>query len=404
MRRVSITDLHSALSDIDLIFLPGVAAQPNGFLKIAAKWPGRLNQAKLVTGFVSGINDFSKLAPLGAPVSGFFPAPPQEKMQFSLIKESYLGIDSRLRTIRPEAIVVEVAPPRADGRCALGVAADFTETVLSAATLKLGIINSCLPDMPNAPHVSLDEFDCVAEHRSSILTVSDAQPNSVSLQIASNVASLVDNGTTVQLGIGRIPDQVMRALQGHRRLRFHSGIITSGIRNLAERGVLAPGTSVTAASYGGDADFYSWLHGRQEFVLAPVSHTHASATLAEIDRFASINSAVEVDLLGQINAEWVGQRQISASGGLPDFALAAQRAENSIAVIALPATSANGDQSRIVPVLVKPPTIAQGGVDIIVTEYGIADLRGRSATECANAIVSIAAPDFRQKLRDELPG
>jgi len=123
-----------------------------------------------------------------------------------------------------------------------------------------------------------------------------------------------------------------------------------------------------------------------------------------IDRFASINSAVEVDLLGQINAEWVGQRQISASGGLPDFALAAQRTENSIAVIALLATSANGDQSRIGPLLGKPPTIAQGGVDIIVTEYGIADLRGRSATECANAIVSIAAPDFRQKLRDELPG
>jgi 4-hydroxybutyrate CoA-transferase len=269
--------------------------------------------------------------------------------------------------------------------------------MLSAAT-RIAVINPALPDLRRGPRRALDDFTHVCEREGPVLQLRPAEPDAVSLEIAARVAAFVPDGATIQMGIGRIPGQVMAALAARRGLRFHSGIVTSGVRALIESGAVAGEGSVVAASYGGDAAFYAWLAGRPECVSAPVRHTHHPATLAAIDGLLAINSAIEVDLQGQINAEWLGDRRISAPGGLPDFSHAAQRCRDGLAVVALPSTDGSGRHSRIVARLAVPPTLAAGGIDLVVTEHGAADLRGLTARERAKRLASIAAPAFREAL------
>jgi len=377
------------------LFVPGSTGEPGGFLAEVARRPGCLAGIALTTGFVSGINNFSRLAGSGAALSGFFPG---TGIELTLVPTTYFGIDRRIMVLAPETVVVEVAPPRGDGSCGLGVAVDFTETALRSAATRIAVINPALPDLVRGPRPALADFTHVCERESPILCIRNPEPDAVSQKIAARVAAFVPDGATIQIGIGRIPGQVMAALSARRGLRFHSGIVTSGVRALVESGAVAGEGSIVAASFGGDAAFYAWLGGRPEVALAPVRHTHHPATLAAIDGLVSINSAIEVDLLGQVNAEWLGGRRISAPGGLPDFAHAAQRGRNGLAIVALPATDGSMCHSRIVPRLEAPPTVAAGGIDVVVTENGAADLRGRTAEERAACLAAIAAPAFRAAL------
>ncbi|MDO9443203.1 MAG: acetyl-CoA hydrolase/transferase C-terminal domain-containing protein [Beijerinckiaceae bacterium] len=398
MAKIAIEDIAAIVRKQGSMFLPGVAGRPGAFLADIARTPGSLGGVRVVSGFVSGINAFDALDATGAEISGFFPAPPHSVSPVTFLRETYFGIDRQVQRLSPAAVVIDVAPPRADGSSALGVAADFTETALRHAEMRIAVINPALPDLPLSPRVDLAGFDFVSEANHPLLVMPDLSCDSVSEEIAARLAALVPDGATIQLGIGRIPGQMLQALLGHRGLRFHSGIVTGGIRRLAESGALAEGVSVVAASFGGDPGFYSWLGGRREFRLAPVSYTHAPETLARIAGLVAINSALEVDLLGQVNAEWVGGRRVSAPGGLPDFAHAAQRAPRGLAVIALPSTDSTGQKSRIVTRLRAPATVPPGGVDVVVTEFGAADLRGRTCRERALLLASIAAPAFREEL------
>jgi acyl-CoA hydrolase len=227
-------------------------------------------------------------------------------------------------------------------------------------------------------------------------------PGEVERAIGANVASLVSDGATLQLGVGSLPDAVLEALSNHRDLGLHSGILTSPVLPLIERGVVTNahkpidvGTTVCGL-YIANEPFYRHLDRNPAMRLAAPDYTHDIGVLARLPDFISVNSAVEVDLLGGINAEAAGGRYVGGVGGQVDFIRGAAAVPGGRAIIALPAV-ARGKASRIVARCATVTTPA-ADADTIVTEWGVAELRGISYEERARRMIAIAHPEFRDEL------
>jgi len=229
------------------------------------------------------------------------------------------------------------------------------------------------------------------------------------------VASLIEDRATLQLGIGKIPDAVLAQLTHHQDLGIHSEMIADGVKKLAEAGVITGrykaldvGQIVSTFALGSQ-ELYAFLDDNPSVAMRPVDYTNSTAIIRQQPRMTSINSAVEVDITGQVAAESVGSRIISGVGGQMDFVRGATLAPHGKSIIALPSRTARGE-SRIVPTL-KPAagvTTTRNHVQYVVTEYGIAELHGKTLDERAEALIRIAHPDDRDRLwqaaRDMIPG
>ena len=304
-----------------------------------------------------------------------------------------------------DAVLVQVSPPGPDGRHSLGTSVGGIVDVIRTAPLVIAQINANVPYTFGAAELHPDEFDWLVELDSELPQLQRAEPGPVERQIAQHVVSLVPDGATLQFGLGGVPEAIMGLLGERNDLGVHSGLISDGIIGLLESGALtgarkttAPGLIITTEAAGG-ADFYRWLHRNDAVRLAPAGYTHSLPVLAQQSSFVAINSAVQVALDGSVNAESVGGRQISGPGGQPDFAAGAQL-NGGLSVIAMPATAGRGRVSRIVPqldpdaVVTTPRYLA----DVVVTEYGVARLRGRTLAQRADALRELAAPEFRSAL------
>jgi acyl-CoA hydrolase len=220
--------------------------------------------------------------------------------------------------------------------------------------------------------------------------------------IARRVADLVPDGAHIQIGIGGAPDRVWTFLRDHRGLVLRSGMATCGLRELAEVGALANGGDHLAGIAYGSVDFYNWLRDTDLVKFATTLETHGLPALIATPRLHSINSALEVDLFGQVNVEWQGRALSSGVGGGPDFMRAAAFSPGGRSIIALPATARTGKVSRIVAHLDRPSvSVARSDIDTVVTEYGVAELRNKGLDERARALIAIAAPHFRSELDEE---
>ncbi|MDP2726690.1 MAG: acetyl-CoA hydrolase/transferase C-terminal domain-containing protein, partial [Dehalococcoidia bacterium] len=215
------------------------------------------------------------------------------------------------------------------------------------------------------------------------------------------------DGATLQVGVGAIPDAILAALSHHRDLGIHSGMLSEGMVDLALSGVingrcktLNSGVMVAAVVVGSDK-LYRFAHDNPEVELYPASYTHDILTLSRLENLVAINSALQVDLCGQVNAEMVGGVQLSGVGGQVDFVRGASRAPGGKSFIALLSTAGNGKYSRIVAGLQPgaPVTTTRAEVHYVVTEYGVADLRGKTLSQRAQALAAIAHPNFREELK-----
>ncbi|MEC7257819.1 MAG: acetyl-CoA hydrolase/transferase C-terminal domain-containing protein, partial [Pseudomonadota bacterium] len=226
-------------------------------------------------------------------------------------------------------------------------------------------------------------------------------------KIAGHIAGLVPDGATLQVGLGSIPAAILESLSGHRHLGVHTGLYVDGFTQLIERGVIDnsrkgvdPGTCVAGLIAGTGATLD--LCAQSNLIhLAPTAHTHAADVLGRLNAFTSINSAIEVDLSGQINAEVAGASYVGAVGGGPDFARGAAASPGGLPICALPAARRTRDGklvSSLVPTLSGPVSIARSDAGIIVTEFGVADLRGKTLSERAAALMAIAHPELRDDL------
>ncbi len=294
-----------------------------------------------------------------------------------------------------EVGVFHVSPPDGAGRASFGVAADAPPSMLDRCGWKLALVNRAMPRMAGAPATSLDVFDAVVEIDHPLAALADA--GATGGPIAEQVAALVRDGDTIQTGVGKLPAAVTHALAAHRRLRVHSGLLTPGHLALADAGAIeeAP-DAITGGIGAGDAEFYARLAADSRVRLVSVAETHAHAVLAGIDNLVAINAALEIDLFGQINAELAGGGQISGVGGLVDFVRGAKAAPGGRAIVMIQAEGRGA--SRIVPRLPGPITVSRVDAPIVVTEHGAIDLATLDIDARAAALVSLAAPAYRDAL------
>lgn len=411
-RRASPEHALRQIPDRARIVVPALSGTPVGLLASLNDLRGGWSELELACG-----NLLAQIAPLdhpGAPfrfstyqTSGPLRAAEQAG-QLEHIPATYAQVPALFAPDGPlpaDAVLVQVSRPGPDGRHSLGTSVGGIVDVIRTAPLVIAQVNANIPYTFGAAELAADEFDWLVELNSDIPQLRRTEPGEAELQIARHVVSLVPDGATLQFGLGGVPEAIMGLLSERRDLGVHSGLISDGIIGLHNSGALtgarkttAPGLIITTEA-AGSAAFYRWLHRNDAVHLAPASYTHSLLVLARQHNFVAINSAVQVALDGAVNAESVGGRQISGPGGQPDFAAAAQL-NGGLSVIAMPSTAARGRVSRIVPqldadaVVTTPRYLA----DVVVTEYGIAHLRGRTLTQRADALRAIAAPQFRPEL------
>jgi acyl-CoA hydrolase len=261
-----------------------------------------------------------------------------------------------------------------------------------------------MPDTPGAPRLPVDRFEALCESEEPLPELPDPDPDPVSEAIAAQVLSLLRPGGTLQLGLGRLQTAILQALEtsGFTDLGYHAGMISIGLAKAMGCGVF--GRGVTTGVALGDQAFYARLSDLP-VRFAPVGVTHAVSTLAAVPGLVSVNSVLQVDLSGQANGEFLGGQQISGHGGMVDFIRGARASDGGSAVLALPSTT-RGGESRIVPRLGSgvPVSVARSDVDLVVTEYGVADLREASLGERARRLAAVAAPEHRDTLLEQARG
>lgn len=316
--------------------------------------------------------------------------------------------------ISVDVLLLQVSPLDGSGHVSLGVSLDYMRSVLAQRPLVVAEINPRMPQTCGDTRWPAEQIDWFVEGGEGPQQVPPAVPDEVDRQLARHVAALVRDGAVLQIGIGSLPDAVLGQLGHLKHLGLHTGIVTDAVRPLIETGVIdnstktfMPGVSVTTMA-GGTQAFYDFLHRNAAVEFHPCSVTHGAQVLAGIDGLHAINSALQVDLSGQVNAETVNGRKVSLPGGLPDFAAGAARSRGGLSIVALRSSfgkpGARRTTSNIVARLEAdtPVTVPAVDVDFIVTEYGMAPVRGVSPRERATGLVAVAHPDHRESLQEEL--
>lgn len=318
-----------------------------------------------------------------------------------LLAHDYLGIARHLlEGPAPDIAIAHLTPPDAQGYCSAGLAADFMPLVWPRAKRRAAHLNPRLPRTAGSFRVHVSELDHVLEAERPPLTWPEPACGEVESRIGAQVARLVREGDTLQFGIGSVPVALAGALAAHRGLRIHGGMVTASLRTLWEAGALDRDARITTGLVLGDDALHRFAGELRTLWLTDVRHTHHPAVLGAIPRFVAINSAVEVDLFGQVNAERAAGALQAGAGGLPAFAQGAQASAGGRLLICLAATARGGSVSRIVPALPATSlvTVTRHLADAVITEHGVAELRGRSLDERAQALMAIAAPEHRAAL------
>jgi 4-hydroxybutyrate CoA-transferase len=311
----------------------------------------------------------------------------------------------RDRILPVDVALIQLSPPDSHGNMSFGVSVDYTLQAAASARITIAEVNPRMPRTHgSAIHVS--EVDAFVEVDYPLPEIPLPVITEVEERIGANVASLVPDGATLQLGIGAIPDAVLKFLGDKKDLGIHTEMFSDGVVALCERGVvtnrfntLNPG-KLTATFLMGTCLLYDFVHDNPAVNMKPVDYTNNVLVAGRLPNLVSINSAIEVDLRGQVCSETIGPRQFSAVGGQVDFVRAASASPGGKSIIAFPSTGRNGAASRIVAELARGASVttSRNDVHFIVTEHGIADLRGKSVRQRAEALIAIAHPDFRKAL------
>jgi acyl-CoA hydrolase len=311
----------------------------------------------------------------------------------------------RSHAIRVDVVLLRVRPHPKPGFFTVGVMADFIPAMVQAARCVIAEIDERLPITSQDALVAAEDIDVLTECDADEILLPDPEPTDTDMRVASNVATLIPDGATIQLGVGGLPVAVCRALDQHKELGVHSGVISDVVVDLVEKGIVTnarkgidAGRIVTGGLFGSRRlmDFADRNDGLE---MRSSEYTHNQQVLARVRNLYAINSGVEVDLTGNVNSEVAAGRYLGAIGGQVDFVRGAIASPGGRAIIALPSTTPDGKHSRIVASLEgRPVTTPRGDADIVVTEYGVADLRGRSFSERTKRLRAIAHPDFRDRL------
>lgn len=317
----------------------------------------------------------------------------------------------RARVIPVDVALIRVRPTDDPSLLSCGVVADYTRALVEAARVVVGELDDRLPITGQDALIPRHRIHHLVTQGPDEVLMPDPEPSAQDMAVARRVAAFIPDRATVQLGIGRLPVAVGRALLDHRDLGMHGGVVSDFFVDLVERGVVTnghkgidPGVSVTGCLFG-TRRLVSHAHRNSALALRSVEYTHALSTLASIRALYSVNGAIEVDLTGQVNAEEAGGRYVGAVGGQLDFVRGAALSPGGRSVIALASTTPDGSQSRIVARLEGDAvTTGRADVDAIITEHGVAELRGVGLAERVRRLIRIADPKFREALERDAAG
>jgi acetyl-CoA hydrolase len=315
-----------------------------------------------------------------------------------LFREGYLPLDVAL---------ISVSPPDKHGYCSFGVEVGATKPAAESARIVLAEVNSNMPRVWGNSFIHLSQITACVPVDNPLPELAQSEPSPLHKQIGNNVAELINDGDTLQLGIGEIPDAILSFLGDKRDLGVHSEMFSDGIVGLVEQGVITglrktflPG-KIVAAFMLGTKRLFKFVHDNPIVELRTVDFTNDPFNISRNDNMVAINSALQIDLTGQVCADSIGTKLYSGVGGQADFMRGAARSRGGRPVIALSSTAVKGTLSRIVPVLEPGAgvTTSRNDVHYVVTEYGVVNLYGLSVKKRAEALISIAHPDFRDELR-----
>lgn len=390
------------------IYLPGASGEILALNDRLSAEPERMAGVQIVSCLLPGFNsfDYAALHPT-ARVTTFL-LPPQlrgsfERGQVRVVPLSYSGIATYLsQRMHIDVAVAHVAAPDVRGSASLGIAADFTELAFSNADVTVLAVNDQMPSVPLSPRLPLREADAVVRLSSPLVTAWPTRTDAAIDRIASLAAEHVPDGAALQIGIGGVPGAVWSKLRDHRNLTIASGLLAQDCKLLVDSGALSATRGHRAGVALGNAEFYTWLGDQDLIEMAGAARTHGARSLCTTPLLHAVNSALEVDLLGQANLEWRSGKLVSGVGGAPDFARGALASPGGRSILALPSTASDGRISRIV-LRLDAPSVSLGRelADVIITEHGVADVRNLSIAERAFALIAIAAPQFRDALAEQ---
>jgi 4-hydroxybutyrate CoA-transferase len=394
------------------VFVQGASGEPTPLLRALAAPPQASAGVHYAGCLIPGVNRIDPAAfHPDARLTSFFVfgdvARSDAAGRVRFLPLHYSGIWDYLARLRVDLALLQVTPPDRRGRCSLGVSVHFVPAILERAGVVVAEVNAAMPRPARSHELAYDRLDYVVETERPLVTLATGGRAPEVDRIGRNVAGLIEDGDTIQIGIGKVPAAVLGSLEGRHDLGLHGGMVGDGVAALHAAGVLTgarksfePGLMVCTAALGSER-MYDWAGRCPDLRFAPVCHTHDVGVIGQIDRFVAINAVLSVDLSGQANAEMVGGRQVSGTGGLLDFVRGARLSKGGRSILALP-SRAPGGTSRIVPRLSESETVScpRADADIVVTEHGVAHLRDKSVDERAEALIEIADPASRGALAD----
>lgn len=313
----------------------------------------------------------------------------------------------RNKIIRIDYALIHVSPPDEHGYCSLGVSVDIAPAVLQSAGCVIAQVNPNMPRTHGDSFIHISQIAAMVEVNDEILVAQVAKPDELNTKIAENVASLIEDGATLQMGIGNIPNAVLKKLSNHKRLGVHTEMFSDGIVDLIESGVITGEMKkrrqykVVSSFLIGSKRLYRFVHDNPVVEMLDIGYVNDVHIIRQNPKVTAVNSALEIDLSGQVCADSIGSRMYSGVGGQMDFIRGASLSEGGKPIIALPSVTVHGE-SKIVPFLKSGAGVVttRAHVHYIVTEYGIAYLYGKNLTERARALIEIAHPMHREKLAE----
>lgn len=308
----------------------------------------------------------------------------------------------RSRRFAIDVVLLMLPPPDRSGRYTMGLADEYVSAALDSARVVIAEVSERVPRVTGSRQLSDQDLDVIVYSDGTPLPLMRQPPTGVQLAVGRRVAELVEDGSTLQVGIGALPDAVLQGLAGHHRLGVHTGAFTDSLAQLTEAGVITneckpkgQGVSVAGVVMGGEI-VLEHVRSHHSVELRPTDYTHSPTVLAAQYKLVTLNAALEVDLTGQVNSEVAAGEYVGAYGGACDFAVGARYSTGGLPIVML--TSKAGSASRIVSRLDGPVSTPRGEVGIVVTEHGAADLRGLTLAQRRAVLLGIADPEFRDAL------
>lgn len=394
----------------DTLWWGQATAEPLTLTRAVTAHRHALAQGGRLSVFV-GIGASDTLAPEQADIIDFFgyaAGGPHRRLAdagvLDILPSHYSHLPGLIRAgvLPADVVLLQVSQPDAQGRYSLGLVQEYLPAAIERARVVIGEVHPDVPWTHGGLHLQASDFALLIDAEHPPLDQSRSAPGPVEQAIARHVAGWVEDGATLQLGIGNLPEAVLAALHGHRDLGLHSGAVGDGVAALAEAGVLTNAKKSLDTGVGiggilmGSEKLRRWAHRNPNLELRGTDYTHDPEVLAASHKLTAINAAIEVDLTGQINAEVAAGCYVGAVGGAVDFLRGAARSRGGLPIVALPATTKG--RTRIVVQLSGPVSSPRSDAGLIVTEHGVADLRGQTLSRRVRRLIDIAAPEHREDL------